>query len=282
MLLFKKNKINRKTNEIPQLYRMKRSMIEWLKYGGIAFISILVVFSCYQFFLGSSYFHLKKVDIRGSLNHLNQESLMHLAKIPYGKNIFRLNLYQIRQNIKRFNWIEEVQVRRQFPNSLVIEIKEFEPSAILALSLSDFYYVNREGVLFDRIKNPGDFPIITGFEMGELKKYPGYYRPQLKEVFLFVNEFQENLKGSSYQLKRVDYSLTEGITSVLDDKVHQGEVKIYFGKDKLGKKIKQWSLISNHLEKEAPVISVDLHVENKVFAKLMNVNDGKEKANGSK
>lgn len=271
MLFFGKDKINRKTNEIPQLYRMKRSMIEWLKYGGIAFVSILVVFSCYQFFLRSSYFHLKKVDIRGSLNHLNQESLMHLAKIPYGKNIFRLNLYQIRQNIKRFNWIEEVQVRRQFPNSLVIEIKEFEPVAILALSLSESYYVNEQGVLFDRVKKPRDLPLITGFDLDQLKKYPGYYRPRLKEVFLFVNQFKLSLLNGSYQLRQVDYSVTEGITAIVKDTTRQADIKIYFGKERLEQKIKQWSLISDHLKKEAPVVSVDLHVKNKVFAKLLSI-----------
>lgn len=267
MFLFKKNKINRKTNEIPQLYRMKRSMIEWLKYGGIAFVSILVTFSCYQFFFRSSYFHLKKVDIRGSLNHLNKDTLMRLAEIPQEKNIFGLNLYQIRQNIKRFNWIEEVQVRRQFPNSLVIEVREFEPVAILVLSLSESYYVNQEGILFDRVKNPRDLPLITGFDPDQLKKYPGYYRPRLKEVFLFVNQFKQSLLGGPYQLGRVDYSLTEGITAIVKDTTRQAEIKIYFGKAKLEEKIKQWSLIYPHLEKEAPVMSVDLHVENKVFAK---------------
>ncbi len=74
---------------------------------------------------------------------------------------------EIRQRLKAVPWIRSVEVKRSWPASVVIEVEEEEPLALLVKEGEkgqEFYYIDHERRVFLPIVSGGwlDFPVITG------------------------------------------------------------------------------------------------------------------------
>jgi len=64
-------------------------------------------------------------------------------------------------------WVEKAQVRRVFPNSIVIEIKERAPVAVLNESNGQFKYLDSSNTIIDRAEPEkiGQYPILVGQDL---------------------------------------------------------------------------------------------------------------------
>lgn len=261
---------------------MSRSLIDWAKLTGVIGIVCLVVFGMYQFFVCSSYFELRKVEINGELKHINRDNLIRLAKVPYGKNLFAVSLQQISKNVHRHPWIHHVQVRRQFPHTLSIYIKEHEKFAVLVTSKkaeassdeakndADYYYMNNQGILFKKGAEigDGDLPLITGFNKSGLKNYPGYFRPKVKEVFDFLKTFVGMPESQTFVVKEIHYNITEGIWVSVNKGGDTPAMAVYFGKNDLNESLFRWSQFVGTIGDAKWFKSVDLQVKDKIFARI--------------
>ncbi len=78
-------------------------------------------------------FGLERVVISGN-SLLTQKAIANLADINFGSSLFRLPLDSIQARISTSPFVESVQVSRQFPRTLFIEVKEREPIAYLNLN----------------------------------------------------------------------------------------------------------------------------------------------------
>lgn len=275
----KRNKYsNKKIQKRARLYRMSRSMLDWLKLGGVVVLFCTFVFSCWHFVFNSAYFALKNVEFKGDVQHLTQDDILNLAHIPYGENIFRINLYQIIHNIKRYAWIGEVQVRRKFPRSIIIHVDEYEPLAVVEAHGSKkgqakYFLMSQQGKLFKSIAAkdlfPNYLPVIKGFGLNDLEQYPNYYRYRLQKVYTFITSFNEDQLNDIWKIKELNYDEVDGFTASLQGENENKNIKVHFGKFSYPEKQELWHKFvksmeaSNQWYKEA-----DLHVEKKVFARI--------------
>lgn len=276
MIFFKKKPANRRVVKRARLYRMSRSVIDWLTLIGKMALVVLVLFGLYEFFVASSYFRLSEVEINGELEHVSRAKVEELAQIPYKKNIFSVNLFGIVKNIRRHPWIQHVQIRRKFPSGLIIHVQEHQPFAILQAQTNEknnfeFFLMNQEGILFQRIKKHDmELPLIRGFELDKLKNYPGYFRPKIKEAFIFLKQFQELSKLDELEVESVHYDVTNGIMAILKSKNENKapSMEVFFGKGDFDKKISVWNRFGRQMKEESALYSkIDLHVLGKVFAR---------------
>lgn len=273
--MFKRRTTNKRVEKRHRFYRMSRSLLDWAKLmGGIVVIS-LVVFGMYQFFVCSSYFELRKVEVSGELKHISRGNLIRLAKVPYGKNLFAVSLRQISKNVHRHPWIHHVQVRRQFPHTLSMYVKEHEKFAVLVVSKkgkdsSDSYYMNNQGTLFRKasgVKNH-DLPLITGFKKEGLKNYPSYFRPKVKETFDFLQTFLKVSASQTFVVKEIHYNITEGIWVSVNKGGDTPTMAIYFGKTNLNESLSRWDQFIKTIGDKKWFKSVDLQVKDKIFARI--------------
>lgn len=282
----KRKSSNRRVNKRPNLYRMKRSLLDRLKLVGWCLGVCLILVGLYHFFVQSSYFELREIKVMGSFTHVKRENLLKLAQLPYGQNLFAVNLYRIAQSIKRHPWIKHVRVRRRFPHTLSVHVDEYEPIAILETKTSpekqknkgnkkgiEYYYMGREGVLFKRLwaHEKRNFPLITGFEKEKLKRHPRYYRGKIKEVFRFLSNFQKESLNQEYVLHKIHYSLANGIQGKVSKEKEGGQemMSLYFGKDNYLEKIRKWKQFVDVMEKDNTwYTNIDLHVDGKIFARI--------------
>lgn len=267
---FKKKAVNRRVTRPVSPYRMKRSLLDWAYLAFRIVVSLAVAVGLYGFFAHSTYFDLREVQVGGNFSRISREALLQLAEIPYGRNVFGLNLYKMAQNLKRDPWIEQIAVRRVLPHGLYIEVREHEPRAVLTLKTqkeSELFLVNERGVIFKKAQ-PGEekgLAVLNGLTREQLEKFPGYYGPRVVEALGFIVAFTQTV--SECQITELN-TRTAGLDAVItgaDGKV----MKVFFGKGDTESKIKRFADMVHYMNATGTRYKkLDMHVEGKVFAQM--------------
>lgn len=107
------------------------------------------------------YFSVKEIEVKG-YERLSPDTIISMAKIENLPNIFTLNLNDIAKRLELNPWIENIDIRKIFPDKILIQIEERKPMAIV--HLEKFYYIDSNGVIFSPVSEMDKFnlPILTG------------------------------------------------------------------------------------------------------------------------
>ena len=121
-------------------------------------------FFVYQALEKSDFFQVTSLKIEGC-NRTSKKLILDLSGLDIHANLLAVNVKKVEARISSHEWIESVNVDRQWPNRLVIEVVERMPVAILNLP-EGLYYLDRNGIAFARVIPPEDmdFPVITGLD----------------------------------------------------------------------------------------------------------------------
>lgn len=90
----------------------------------------------YNFFTTNQYFAVKTIEIQGQ-NRLKSREVLETAGLDYGQNTLALSMNELESSLAQNPWIAELSIRRVLPDSIKINIREYEPR----------YWVQRGGVL---------------------------------------------------------------------------------------------------------------------------------------
>lgn len=91
---------------------------------------------------------------------VTDEMIIERAQVPVGKmSLLDLDLKQIENKIKGEKWIKNVVVRRQLPQTLVLEIEFRTPIALARLDSKRTGIIDEDGNLFTETKNPENFDL---------------------------------------------------------------------------------------------------------------------------
>jgi len=137
--------------------------------GKIFFIittMIVLILGTTQWMRGKNAFSLKNVKIKGT-KLLNRNELLQQAHIEYERDIFDLEVQQIEDCLKQNPMIKNVNVVRQIPSTIKIEVKERELVGILFVR-SKMFGLDESGCVVTNI-DPHlgyDLPIISGIDAG--------------------------------------------------------------------------------------------------------------------
>jgi len=104
---------------------------------------------------------LAKVSVEGN-HYLTDGEVTSAVALPLGENMFKLDLAESTERIKKIDWVDRVFIERRLPSSLLISLRERKPVALL--DDGTLYGVDREG----RVLSPSaallreDLPLISG------------------------------------------------------------------------------------------------------------------------
>ena len=133
-------------------------------------------------------FFFKVQNIEVINNHLvNKNNIIEKLTHIYEKNILFIKRDDIETSLKSINFLEKIEVKKKYPNTIIIKIYETKPVAIL-FKKNDKYLLDSSSNLIPFNENMfiGDFPSIFGKE-AELE---------------FINFFNQ-LKNNNFPKKRV-------------------------------------------------------------------------------
>jgi cell division protein FtsQ len=91
---------------------------------------------------------VEPISIQQPLTHITAPLLRSAASAPIRGTFFTVDLEAVRESFETVPWVRRAQVRRIWPNTLLVGIEEHRPLAVW----SDGRLVNREGELF--VANP--------------------------------------------------------------------------------------------------------------------------------
>jgi cell division protein FtsQ len=117
-----------------------------------------------NYFYNSSYFKIKSLDIEGNI-HYDEDTLGKFTGDIPGTNIFEVNKKDIEDSFKSgLVWVKSVELRKIFPDSIVITIQERNP-ALIASYKNDYYLLDDEGLILENIglddlKSYGDLILV--------------------------------------------------------------------------------------------------------------------------
>ena len=109
----------------------------------------------------SVFFKLTSISVQGC-EHLNKDTVIELSGITIHTNLLSMDTSSITNNLTANTWINEAMVTRDWPNQLIIDIKERKPIAITNRG-DGFHYLDKNSITFSEV-TPGDdidFPIIA-------------------------------------------------------------------------------------------------------------------------
>jgi cell division protein FtsQ len=110
--------------------------------------------------LGSRLFGVSSVVVSGT-SRVSVAQVTDLAAIPTGTPLAQLDTGAVAARVRRLPAVRTVVVRRDWPRSVRIVVRERVPAAVRARG-SGFVLVDRTGVVFDEVtRRPAGLPLVS-------------------------------------------------------------------------------------------------------------------------
>jgi len=125
----------------------------------------------YQFVTTSDRFAIDHIEIRGA-DRLSPELVRSTLPIHQGDNLITADLDAARLALRDEPWIATADVRRQLPDTLIVEIKEHSPAVVV--ELEHLYLADAAGHPFKRAApaERSDLPLVTGIPRADYTRDP--------------------------------------------------------------------------------------------------------------
>jgi len=124
-------------------------------------LSIILAVAYFAFF--SSYFKIEIVELKGVFS-LEPQQVEKVADIEFGSNLFLQNNWAKEKAIKeKFTIIENVQIKQELPNKIIIEVTEKKPKLVI-LDQQKYLFLDAKGEILNKSDklNQSTAPILTG------------------------------------------------------------------------------------------------------------------------
>lgn len=105
----------------------------------------------------SSYFLVRHVKVVRPLQYISSSDIESISKHYLYGNIFTVNVNAVQRQLAAFPWVEQVQVKRIWPDVIAIDIKE----RVAVARWRDGRLVDQGGTLFNA-STKEDLPIFDG------------------------------------------------------------------------------------------------------------------------
>lgn len=145
-------------------------------------------------------FKIKEIKVENN-EIIKEEELIKDLSFLYNKNIFFLNSFEIKKKLDKKNFIKRLEIKKTYPDKLLIKIFEKEPIAIIINKQGKFFLGKKiELIKFRKIMKYDELPIIYGdiknFKIlfTNLKKINFPFKIIKKFVFFKVNRWDIELE----------------------------------------------------------------------------------------
>lgn len=134
-----------------------------------------------------------RLTVQAEFRHVSESDIRAAVGPRLGKGFFALDLDGVQKAVAALPWVESVEARKRWPDTLQLRIYERQPFA----RWNDKQLISRQGLVFDA---PG---------MDQLGGLPGLHGPdeRLAEVVSFYAETQKAFAGT--HLRIIGVALTE-------------------------------------------------------------------------
>lgn len=153
-----KKKAPKKLTKKQEIAKKKRKVVfRLIKWTSL----ILILIGGGIYFLLSPFFNIKNIEIVGN-QKLTNEEIISLSQIQIDENTFKLVKSKVQKSIKQNAYVENVKVKRNLPDTIIIEVEERTPTYMISFA-NAYAYINNQGYFLEISKDKLELPILTGF-----------------------------------------------------------------------------------------------------------------------
>lgn len=186
------------------------------------------------------------------------ESLFETSKLG---NLLVLDIARLQDQIERHRWVKEARLRKIFPSTLKVEIKERIPWGILRAGGS-LLLIDRDGVTLEHLtaREEADLPLLID---------SADFRTAYKEKLAMAWECQGSLVPEDQALvDTIDLSQSDSVSLVLKGQL----TRLILGTDRYSEKLKFYLSSKDRLEGEYGLLEyVDLRFTDRIYFKTSPV-----------
>ncbi|UCC39173.1 MAG: FtsQ-type POTRA domain-containing protein [Candidatus Aminicenantes bacterium] len=251
---FQRGKGKVKTKKIQRKIRLKFKHIFFffLLLGGIFYL----IQRSYLFLISWDHLNVKRTEVLCS----KPEGKGEIQQFFDGKklgNILLLDIGQLQEALTDINWVKDVQIRKVFPSSLKIKIKERHPAAVLKKEEENLYLIDKEGVELEKIDSAeyAHLPLLI-----DSNNFEKDYNEKLEMAWECLGSLPPSEKEQIEALDLTDY----GNVTV---QLKETQTKLILGSDRFSQKFKHFQSFSDRLEPYGALEYVDLRIHDRLFFK---------------
>jgi cell division protein FtsQ len=189
-------------------------------------------------------FAVSEIDVLGH-EHRSAEAIVAESGVTAGANVFSLDLDGARTRILADPWVAQTTLARRLPGTILIEVTERKPAALVALG--DTYLATGEGEPFKKIEpdDDVDLPLITGLHADALAEDREGTMRTIRRGIDLAAEYEHGALAHRASLEEVHVD-ADGTFSVL---VGRGAMQLVLGAPPFRRKLDQAARVVAELEK---------------------------------
>lgn len=143
----------------------------WLFGAFFLFLALYLVFN-------SPYFRLEKIVISGN-ERVSTDQIRVTSGLVPGVNLLLVRPAEVAARLRTLPWVEEASVGLRLPSTVLLQVRERVPVAVVPLGEGQFLLVDKKGVAVEVEKAVGSFPVLTGetlrgYQLGQELTPAGY------------------------------------------------------------------------------------------------------------
>ncbi|MEW5723757.1 MAG: FtsQ-type POTRA domain-containing protein [Thermodesulfobacteriota bacterium] len=210
----------------------------------LAGVSVSLVVG-YQYLMNSKYFMVKKVVLTG-LERTSRADVLAATGLDRSTNILAVRLDQLGTNLRTLPWVREVTLTRRLPDTLLIQVEERRPRALVLLD--SLYYLDEKGLPFKKVDSgeQPELPIVSGFTRADFtEERRGFSRRDLGEVFALLDVLAErNDRFRLANVSEVNFDKVRGLTLF----TREDNVQVRIGLGEYRAKLRRLGRVLAHLK----------------------------------
>jgi cell division protein FtsQ len=164
----------------------------------------------------NDFFELRQVEAVSD-GKLTRDRILEYSRVEMGRNLFQLDLTQIRRNLEDVPLVRSVTVRRRLPDRLVIQVVERTPLARIPQMGGSFYQaVDREGFVLGPSAATPNLPRIMGLREKAIPHGRRLEDGNVTAALELIDLCDRTRLGMDIGLRSVDVSNPEEFALTLD------------------------------------------------------------------
>ncbi len=241
---FLRPKVRREEKGAEKFFRILKKTIrvafQLLLFSFFLFISHWI----YVHLFGDPYFRVREVEVEGG-QKIPKETLLSLTVMEGMPNLFSVKLKEVVKRLESHPWIDQVRVRKVFPNKILIQIEERKPMAII--QLEELYYIDTKGEIFSPVgeRDEYNYPYLTGLTRRVLEIDPAEAKRLITKALDLLRIVSQEKLPPLEEISEIHMEKALGIHCFT--KTEGVEVKM--GWEDFGEKLRRLSLIWSDLRK---------------------------------
>nr|AIA18448.1 POTRA domain, FtsQ-type [uncultured bacterium]AIA18456.1 POTRA domain, FtsQ-type [uncultured bacterium] len=227
------------------------------------FLSLVIIsvigFGSYHGLFLSDLTKIKEITIVGANPNLEKE-LQKMHGIVPGTSFWKTDVDQLAAKLKKHAWVENIEIKKNFPNEITVQVTERKPKALLNKGQGKFDYIDDSGFVFGPAKpiDASEKVVLSGKSLIE--------KSELREAAIeVVKQFPPSGAMSLSDVSEIQFNNEKGYQVVLS----KTGMIVDLGKENLPVRVDRARRVVQYLESHQINAShIDADYAKKVLVKV--------------